>query len=104
MRVELLYFDDCPNWLSVLDEVNEVLAAEGVQEDVELVRIADESEAQRLLFAGSPTLRVNGEDIDPDVPQEGFNLECRIYWVGGRAAGKPPKEWIARAIHAAKES
>jgi hypothetical protein len=65
---------------------------------VTLVNVDSAEDAERLRFVGSPSLRVDGQDVDPDAPIEGFNLECRLYCVGGRAVGSPPQEWIERAV------
>ena len=98
MNIELLYIDDCINWQHAKRELEEVLVELGIQEEVRMVRVTSNEEAQRLSFSGSPTVRVNGLDVDPEAPSEGFNVECRIYWVGGRPVGRPPREWLARAL------
>ena len=103
MKIELLYFDDCPNWQAVLEEINGLLAAKGVEGDVDDIRVASTQEAERLRFPGSPTIRINGEDVDPEVPSSGFELACRIYEVDGKLMGRPPMEWIDAAIDDASE-
>ena len=103
MKIELLYFDDCPNWQSVLEEINGLLAAKGVEDKVDLVRVASTKEAEGLRFPGSPTIRINGEDVDPEVPTSGFELACRVYEVDGKLQGRPPTEWIDAALDDASE-
>jgi len=98
MNVQLLYFDGCPNWLETKQVLEETLAEQRLTVPVELVNIESNQRAQDLHFVGSPTVRVNGQDVDPDTPTEGFNLECRIYWVDGRPRGTPPSELITRAV------
>jgi alkanesulfonate monooxygenase SsuD/methylene tetrahydromethanopterin reductase-like flavin-dependent oxidoreductase (luciferase family) len=68
--------------------------------DITLINVQSNDEANERWFTGSPTLRVDGVDIDPDTPQDGFNLECRTYWVDGKPTGLPPREWIERAVDA----
>ena len=97
MNAELLYFDGCPTWELVRAEIEEMLPGAGGG-DLRLVHVTTNAEAQRLRFPGSPTVRVDGIDIDPDAPTEGFNLECRLYWVDGRPQGRPPHEWLERAL------
>ena len=63
-----------------------------------LMKATSNAEAQWLRFPGPPTARVDGADIDPDAPRDGFNLECLLYWVDGRAQGRPPHEWLERAL------
>ena len=100
MKIELLYFDGCPRWLTTRTQVEEVLAERGLANDITLINVQSNDEANERRFTGSPTLRVDGVDIDPDTPQDGFNLECRTYWVDGKPTGLPPREWIERAVDA----
>ena len=100
MDIELLYFDGCASWKDTLVDVRAALAEAGSDDDVRLVKVESRDAAQRLRFLGSPTVRVNGRDVESDVPTEGYGMECRIYWVDGRAADTPPREWLARAIAA----
>lgn len=103
MKIELLYFDDCPNWQTTLEEIKNLLGVKGVEQEVDVIRVASDQEAERLQFPGSPTIRINGEDVDPEVPTSGFQLACRIYEVDEKFMGKPPIEWIDDAIDAASE-
>lgn len=80
-----------------------MLAQAGVDDAVMLVEVTDRATAGEQHFVGSPTVRVNGVDVDPDAPREGFDVECRIYWVEGRACGTPPHGWIASAVARAKD-
>jgi hypothetical protein len=80
MRVELLYFEDCPNYEALLPRVRELVADVGEREEVELRRIETGDEARRQRFLGSPTVRVDGVDVDPDAAErEDFGLKCRLY-------------------------
>ena len=103
MRIELLYFDDCPNWHQTLGETNDILREHQLDVEVELVQVTSSKEAQDLAFLGSPTVRVDDVDVELDVPDSGYGMECRVYWVDDRPLGKPPKEWIAAAVEAAME-
>ena len=100
MDVELLYFDGCPHTQETLAEVRAALAEAGRADQVRLVKVASLDEAERLRFLGSPTVRVNGRDVESDIPTDGYGMECRIYWVDGKPVGAPPREWLARAIAA----
>jgi hypothetical protein len=101
MKIELLHFDGCPSWEKTLADIRAILAERGFSDEIKLVNVQSNEEAQELRFVGSPSVRVDGQDIDPETPDEGFNLECRIYWVNGRAVGVPPVELIERAVDAA---
>ena len=100
MKIELLRFDGCPNWADTQAELRDVLAKQGVDAGIELVDVTSNEQAQALRFVGSPTVRIDGRDVDPDTPGEGFGLECRIYWVDGVGTGRPPREWLGDAVRA----
>ena len=98
MNIQLLYFDGCPCWLETKQTIEDTLSERGLAAPIDLVNVESNEQAQELSFVGSPTVRVDGEDVGPETPTEGFNLECRIYWVEGRASGAPPREWIVEAV------
>mgnify|MGYP001313927524 CR=1 FL=1 len=103
MKIELLYCDDCPNWQAVLEEINGLLAAKSGEDKVDLILVSSIQEAERLQFPGSPTVRINGEDVDPEVPSSSFEMACRVYEVDGKLTGRPPMEWIYAALDDAAE-
>lgn len=102
MRVDMLYFGGCPNWREARKLVQEVLAQEGVKADVTEVEVPTPEEAERLGFLGSPTIRVDGDDVETGRSGDPPFWGCRTYLVGGQAAGLPPREWVVRAIRQAK--
>src|SRR5829696_2471606 len=63
MQMEILYFDGCPTYLKAEKTLREVLEEEGLEAEVDLIAVNTDEEAQELRFAGSPTIRVNGEDL-----------------------------------------
>jgi len=98
-RVEVLVFDGCPNLEATLDRARAAVAATNTRADVELVRVESDEEAKRLRFLGSPTVRVDGVDVDGSAKsRDDFGLQCRIYSVGRRLEGAPPMDWIAAAL------
>lgn len=104
MKIELLYFDGCHNWQETLKEIKSLLADKRMSNEVDLIKVASDQEAERLRFPGSPTIRIDEEDVDPEVPTSGFELDCRIYEVDGEFMGKPPMEWIDAALDAANSA
>ena len=103
MHVALLYVDGCPNWQQTLADVTTVLKEYQVSTEVELIKVTSNEEAERLAFLGSPTILVDGADIDPDALDSEYSLEQRAYWVEDTPQERPPREWIAAAIDAALE-
>jgi hypothetical protein len=104
MKIELLHFDGCPSWVKTQEDIRTILAERGINDEIHLVNVGSNEEAQELRFVGSPSVRIDGLDVDPETPDDGFNLECRLYWVDGRAVGVPPIALIEHAVDAARTS
>jgi len=82
MQIDVLYFDECPAWRGALARVRQVVADNGLSDQVLVRTIAVETpeEARDLRFFGSPTVRVDGCDVDPSAgARTGFCLRCRLY-------------------------
>jgi hypothetical protein len=95
MRVELLYFDGCPSYAELLPRLRELLAREGIDEEVELRRVQTQEDAERERFLGSPTVRIDGEDVDPTAKdRDDFGLECRLYRTDEGLVRTPSESWI----------
>lgn len=78
MQIELLYFDDCPSWQTGLKNLKSALQEEGLLASVEMVKVADDNDAARLKFLGSPHFRVDGQDLWPE-EREIYSMSCRVY-------------------------
>ena len=101
MRIEFLYWEECPSHEEALARLREVLAEEGIRAPIEVVRVDTDEQARALAFPGSPTIRVDGADIAPPgpIPQ---GLTCRVYHTeDGRVTPLPTREMIRRALRAA---
>ena len=99
MKVELLYVRDCPNHPLTLEAVRDVLRENGLPLDITEIEISSSAQAMTLLFPGSPTVRVDGKDVDPEASSlSHFGVSCRAYLVNGRRQGVPDREWIREAI------
>ncbi|MDQ3925115.1 MAG: DUF2703 domain-containing protein [Actinomycetota bacterium] len=99
MRVSFLFYEDCPSHELALERLRGVLAEEGISTDVEVVKVESEEQAQELRFVGSPTILVNGQDIDPPPPDSHYALTCRAYHLeDGRISPLPSRDMIWRAI------
>jgi glutaredoxin len=95
MRIEILYFRGCPHYEPTVERVRDVVQAKGLDFEIHEVEVRSEAEAQRLRFLGSPTVRIDGVDIQPSAEGRAeFSLSCRMY--GG--SGIPPTEIVARAL------
>lgn len=103
MKVEILYFSGCPNHVPAVDRVREVLQQEGTPADMVEVEVKDAVAAQQVRFLGSPTIRVDGQDVERAAREaRAFGIMCRTYIDCGRCTGVPPPEWIRAAVREAK--
>src|ERR1700722_17991263 len=103
MKVEILYSSGCPNHVTAVDCVREVLQQEETHADMVEVEVKDAITAQQVGFLGSPSIRVDGQDVEPEARAvRSFGMMCRTYLDGGRRAGVPPPEWIRAAVREAK--
>jgi len=92
LRVEVLVFEGCPHAREAYELATSVTGRLSPDAEVRRVLVASDEEAMRLGFLGSPTIRVNGEDIEGR-RGESSGLTCRIYEGGG---GVPPR-WLIEA-------
>lgn len=98
-RVELLYFADCPSHASYLPKLRRLLARLGRPTVLVEREIADEATAVREQFLGSPTVRVDGVDVDPGARHRtNYGLQCRLYRTSEGLAGSPPDKWVRTAL------
>jgi len=99
VKVEILYFDGCPSHEPLSASVRRLLTETGVDADMELRRVESVAGAEAARFLGSPTVRVDGVDVDPGAAaREDFGLKCRLYRSADGARGTPPEEWIRAAL------
>jgi hypothetical protein len=65
---------------------------------VELVEVADAGVAE-LRFLGSPTVRVDGRDVEPGAHERHeFAFSCRVYQTERGPAGQPEEAWLRDAL------
>ncbi len=97
MKVELLYLGGCPHYAPTLHRLRAALASEGIRAEVIEIEVEDEAGARRLGFPGSPTILVNGADIEPGARLPGeAAYACRRY-----PDGLPSEEMIRAALREA---
>ena len=104
MRVSFLYYEECPSYDLALERLREVLHEEGTPAEVEVVKVETEEQARELRFVGSPTIRVDGQDIDP--PRDStYVLTCRTYRLeDDRISPLPSEDMIRRALRSVAKS
>ena len=104
MKVEIFYFSGCPNHEPAVERVRDILQQEGTDAEIVGVEVADAAAAQQVGFLGSPTIRVDGQDVEREARTLAtFGLTCRTYVADGKRCGVPPREWIQTAVREARK-
>ena len=98
-RVEILYFDGCPNHEATRMLVERVAAALELDATPELVEVPDGEAARSLRFLGSPTVRVDGRDVEPGAEDRAeYVFACRVYQAEHGFSGQPDERWVREAL------
>ena len=99
MKIEVFYIDDCPNRQPTVQRVKEALHESGLTGDIFEIPVTDFASAIAARFLGSPTIRINGLDVEHSSRTSSqFGLTCRMYWDGPEPAGVPPLDLVRRAL------
>ena len=100
MKVEILYFKGCPNREPLAELLRRALCFDGMDMPVCEVEVTDSEMAQKLGFLGSPSIRIDDLDIEPEARElQTFGLGCRTYTdAEGRRSGLPSIVMIRQAL------
>jgi hypothetical protein len=97
--IEVLYVQDCPHYPATLALVERVRAEVGIDAELRTSLILDQAAAEQARFAGSPTVRVDGRDVEPgSEPVTEYVFGCRLYRLEYRFAGLPEERWVWEAL------
>jgi|BarGraNGADG00212_2_1021979.scaffolds.fasta_scaffold133051_2 glutaredoxin len=99
LTIDVLYYEDCPHYEEAARVLKEVLEEEGVEATVKMVKVAKWGEAEAFGFIGSPTILINGEDVEKGMDHTSpFQGHCRVYLYKEEMFEVPPKEMIREAL------
>jgi hypothetical protein len=96
VKIELLYWAGCPSLDEALELLDEVM--DGCDAEVVVREVRSQEEAEALGFPGSPTILVDGRDVDPGGARARAQLACRIYRVDGRPSPVPSRAQLEAAL------
>ncbi|MGH3133198.1 MAG: DF family (seleno)protein [Gaiellaceae bacterium] len=101
-RVDILYFEDCPNHSAARALVERIAGELQVVPEIRLIEVGDPDAAVGLRFLGSPTIRVDGRDVEPGADRrDDFTYGCRVYRGPRGLSGGPDEAWIREALEQA---
>jgi hypothetical protein len=99
VRIEVLGFAGCPNTAPTLKLVQRVVATTAVDAVVEQIEVETQEQVEELRFLGSPTVRVNGRDVEPGADaRPDYIFSCRIYRDQAGVRGQPDERWLRAAL------
>lgn len=95
MKIEVLYFEGCPHILPTLDLLRQVAAELRLDVSIQEIEVDTSDPEHGHAFHGSPTVLVDGLDLDPSVGKApGGRIGCRIYG----STGVPSRDMVAAAL------
>ncbi|HEY7693732.1 MAG TPA: hypothetical protein VH816_15455 [Gaiellaceae bacterium] len=99
---EILSFEGCPNRDGAVALVECVCRELGIEVELRLVDVPDPQAAERERFLGSPTIRINGRDVEPGASERNeFVLACRVYRTERGTSGLPAEDLLRAALQQA---
>ena len=100
VRIEILARRDCPNRGMAQIVVDRAVAVSGVPVEVQTVDVKTEAQATKWRFLGSPSVRVDGLDVEPGSSERtDYTLGDRVYRCGlGGVQGWPDELWVRSAL------
>jgi hypothetical protein len=101
--VEVLVTPGCPHRNAAVALARRVCEQRGGKAEVRVVEVPTQQAAELVCFLGSPTIRVNGRDIEPGAE---WSVEvvhgCRLYQGAHSLQGLPEEAWLRLALHHAE--
>jgi hypothetical protein len=99
VTVEFLYWEGCPSHPEARELLDDVLREHGAAAEIRVLEVTTREEAAEFGFPGSPTIRIDGQDVDPAGADQPPSLSCRIYHLpDGRVSPIPSREQLEEAL------
>jgi hypothetical protein len=104
--VELLWWEGCPSWPDALEDLRAAMRELRLDPEAVSVReVRTDEQAGATGFPGSPTIRVDGGDVQPPAEGEPGGLTCRVYRLrDGRISPTPDPADVRDALRRAMEA
>jgi len=98
--VEVLVVSGCPGTELAIARVRQATEKLGIETNLRLIIVDNDEQAQALGFFGSPTVRVEGSDVEENPLSPMIGLSCRLYKTADDAIAEraPPLAWIESAL------
>lgn len=101
--MQVLAFPGCPNRDAAIALAERVCRELDGDAEIEVLDVADQQAAERTRCPGSPTIRIDGLDVEPGAARRaGYTHACRLYPGGQSLRGLPDERWVRQALRAAQ--
>ncbi len=97
MKIDILYFIDCPSWQNALKNLQIVLMEEGIEISINPIEVKSDGEAIETKFLGSPSFQINGQDLWPE-ERSSYSMSCRVYRTPDGFRGWPTIEMLRQKL------
>ena len=98
----MLTFEGCPHCGAARDLVETTVRELHLHVDIEAVLVKNDSEARHYHFLGSPSIQVDGLDIERNRRNDEASFACRLYRSPSGVTAVPPRELLVEAIREAQ--
>lgn len=98
MKIELYYFDGCPTYKPAISNLKTALQEQNINSKIEIIRVESPEHAQELKFQGSPSIVIDGIDLEGKNDPASFG--CRLYEIDGEPTGIPTTQYITEKLYA----
>jgi hypothetical protein len=99
VKIEMLFWEGCPSHPEALELLRDVLRERGIEDPIELREVFTLEDAVEHGFPGSPTIRIDGRDVDPAGATDPPALTCRVYRLpDGRPSPVPSRQQLEEAV------
>ena len=79
MNIEILYFEGCPNFNSAREMAADAANQAGADAQIAMVKVETNAEARDKRFVGSPSIRVEGKDVDHiEGNNQQYSMRCKF--------------------------
>jgi hypothetical protein len=104
MRIRVFTFEGCPNAEAARDLVEKTVHDLKLSVVIEAIQVMNEDEAIQYAFLGSPSIQIDGRDIEPSRRSDPAAFACRVYRTSNCPAGVPPRKLLLDAIREAQST
>jgi hypothetical protein len=101
--IQILALPGCPNRTGAIALAEQVCAELGDNAEIQVIDVADQRAAERTRSLGSPTIQVDGRDVEPGAEQcVEYTHTCRLYQGEHGVCGLPEAQWVREALRTAQ--